>query len=123
MRLAAVVSVVALALAAGAHATPRRGTVSGVVKRGPVAPVCAVEQPCDEPAANVTLLFIRNGNVIVRTLTNVQGRYRVRLPAGAYSVRRAVVHATVDRKLEPNHARVFAGRLTRLDFSIDTGIR
>jgi hypothetical protein len=123
MRLAALVSIVALAFAAGAHAAPKRGTLSGTVMRGPVTPVCAAEQPCDEPAANVTLLFVHSGKVVVRTITNAEGRYRVRLPAGLYSVRRGVVSATVDRKLEPNHARVYGGRLTRLDFSIDTGIR
>lgn len=123
MRFAAFLSFAVLAFAAGAHATTTRGTLSGVVKRGPVAPVCAVEQPCDEPAADVTLLFIRNGTVIARAVTNVQGRYRVRIPAGTYSVRRAVVSAAVDRKLDPNRVRVHPGRLTRLDFSIDTGIR
>jgi hypothetical protein len=123
MRLVVLVSTVALALVAGAQASPSRGTLTGVVMRGPVTPVCVVEQPCDEPAANVTLLFIRNGAVIVRTVTNLQGRYRVRLPAGVYSVRRAVVGPTIDRKLEPNRARVYRGRLTRVDFSIDTGIR
>jgi hypothetical protein len=37
-------------------------------------------------------------------------------------VRRVTV-ATIDRKLEPNRVRVYAGRLTQRDFSIDTGIR
>jgi hypothetical protein len=123
MRLVVLVSTVALALVAGAQASPSRGTLTGVVMRGPITPVCVAEQPCDEPAANVTLLFIRQGSVIVRTVTNAIGRYRVRLPAGAYGVRRATVRGAFDRKLEPNHARVYGGRLTRLDFSIDTGIR
>ena len=123
MRLAAMVSIAALAFAGGAHATPKRGTLSGTVMRGPVTPVCVAELPCDEPAANVTLLFIQKGAVITRAVTNLQGRYRVRLPAGGYTVRRAVASAPVDRNLEPNHARVYGGRLTRLDFSIDTGIR
>ena len=106
MRLATMVSIVALAFAAGAHATPRRGTLSGTVMRGPVTPVCVAELPCDEPAANVTLLFIQKGAVIVRAVTNAQGRYRVRLPPGVYVVRRAIADATIDRKVEPNHARV-----------------
>jgi hypothetical protein len=81
------------------------------------------EQPCDEPAPHVTLVFTRSSAVVARTLTNAAGRYRLRLPAGVYSVHRAVAAAGIDRKLAPNHARVYTGRITRVDFSIDTGIR
>jgi hypothetical protein len=122
MRSVVVASILALALAAGAQATPARGTLTGKVMRGPVTPVCVAEQSCDEPAANVTLLFVHKGAVIARTVTNAEGRYRLRLPAGLYSVRRAA-STPVARNLEPDHARVYRGRVTRLDFSIDTGIR
>ena len=44
------------------------------------------------------------------------------LPAGLYAVRRPGT-TSIGRKLEPNRVRVYAGRLTRVDFSIDTGIR
>jgi hypothetical protein len=123
MRLVVLLSAVALAVTAGADATLARGTLTGLVTRGPIAPVCVAEQPCDEPAPNVHLLFSRNGAVIGRAVTNQEGRYRVRLPAGNFSVRRATVAAAVDLKLEPNRARVYAGRVTRIDFSVDTGIR
>lgn len=123
MRVVVVLSSVALALAAGAQATPPRGTLTGIVTRGPITPVCVAEQPCDAPAPNVRLLFSRNGAVVGSTTTNQDGRYRLRLPAGAYSVRRAASAGPLDRKLEPNRARVYAGRLSKLDFSIDTGIR
>ena len=113
---------VALVLAVGAQATTPRGTLRGIVTRGPITPVCALEQPCDEPAANVTLLFTRNGSVLGRTVTDANGRYRVRLPAGALLVRRPSAR-TPDRKLDPNRVRVYAARSTRIDFSIDTGIR
>jgi hypothetical protein len=122
MRLVVLLSSLALVVAAGAQATPRTGTLAGVVKRGPIVPVCAVEQPCDEPAKNVTLLFSRNGAVVATVVTDGQGRYRRRLPAGTYIVRRPVA-AAPDRKLEPNRVRVYAGRVRNVDFSIDTGIR
>ena len=123
MRLLVLLSAAALAVTAGAHATPARGTLTGLVTRGPIAPVCVAEQPCDEPAPNVRLLFSRNGAVIGRATSNADGRYSVRLPAGSYSVRRGTVAGPVDVKLEPNHVRVYAGRLTHIGFSIDTGIR
>jgi hypothetical protein len=122
MRILVGLSSLALALAAGAQATVPRGTLTGLVKRGPIAPVCVAEQPCDEPAKNVTLLFSRNGTVVARVVTDGQGRYRRSLPAGVYVVRRPAA-ATLDRKLEPNRVRVYAGRVRNVDFSIDTGIR
>lgn len=111
-----------LALAAGAQASVPRGTLAGLVKRGPIAPVCVAEQPCDEPAANVTLLFSRAGSVVARVVTDAQGRYRIRLRAGDYTVRRPGT-GTFARRLEPSRVRVLSGRVKRVDFSIDTGIR
>jgi hypothetical protein len=111
-----------LAGAAGAGTARVSSGLKGIVTRGPITPVCVVEQPCSEPARNVTLLFSRNARVVGRAVTDGEGRYRVRLPAGLYSVRRAIA-ATIDRRLEPDQARVRAGRFTRVDFSIDTGIR
>src|SRR6059058_5238423 len=98
------------------------GLLAGLVTRGPITPVCVAEQPCDEPAKDVTLLFSHNDRVVGRVVTDEQGRYRLRLSAGLYAVRRPAA-ASIDRKLEPNRVRVYAGRLTQVDFSIDTGIR
>ncbi|MFL5950926.1 MAG: hypothetical protein ACJ74M_04905 [Gaiellaceae bacterium] len=122
MRVVIFVSSLALALGAGAEASPSLGTVAGLVTRGPVTPVCAAEQPCDAPAAHVTLVFSRAARDVTRVTTGSDGRYRVRLAAGLYGVRR--LHSTTpDRKLEPQSVRVRGGRVSRIDFSIDTGIR
>jgi hypothetical protein len=122
MRLVVVISSLALVVAAGAQATTARGTLAGTVTRGPITPVCAIEQPCDEPAAHVTLVFSHADRDVTRVTTGADGRYRVRLPATTYQVRRARSGAP-DRKLEPHAVLVKAGRLIRIDFSIDTGIR
>ena len=122
MRALVLLASLALVAAAGAQATVGHGSLAGVVKRGPITPVCAVEQPCDAPAKNVTLLFTHNDRVVGRAVTDEKGRYSLRLPAGLYSVRRPAA-ASIDRKLEPNHVRVYGGRMRRVDFSIDTGIR
>jgi archaeosine-15-forming tRNA-guanine transglycosylase len=92
-----------------------------MVTRGPIVPVCVAEQPCDGPAKNVTLAFVRDGNVR-RATTNDQGLYRVTLAPGLYSVR-LMVGQQVGRGLEPSRARVVVNRVRRVDFSIDTGIR
>jgi hypothetical protein len=122
----AVISALSLALVvaagAGAQTTALSSGLRGVVVRGPIAPVCVAEQPCTEPARNITLLFSRNSRVVGRAVTDTAGRYRVRLPAGVYAVRRPGSMG-IGRGIEPNRARVYAGRFVRVDFSIDTGIR
>ena len=122
MRLVALFCTAALVAVAGAEAATSRGTLAGTVRRGPVSPVCVAEQPCDEPARGVTLVFWRNGAAAARVVTTAEGRYRVRLAAGSYSVRRLGSGAT-DRRLQPNRVRVYAGRLVHVALSIDTGIR
>jgi hypothetical protein len=121
-----VVTAVSLALVivagAGAQTSVVSSGLQGVVMRGPIAPMCVAEAPCTEPAKNVTLLFSRNGRIVGRAVTDSAGRYRLRLPAGAYAVRRPPPLG-IGKGIEPNHARVYARRFVRVDFSIDTGIR
>jgi len=122
MKVALVSLSLALVLVAGAQATVSPSGLRGVVMRGPISPMCVAEEPCTEPAANVTLLFSRNDRIVGRTVTDSVGRYRLRLPAGVYAVRRPG-SVTIGRGMEPDHARVYAGRFVRVNFSIDTGIR
>jgi hypothetical protein len=111
-----------LASSAGAATGTSSSGLRGLVTRGPIVPVCVAGQPCSGPAKNVTLVFSRNDGVVRRATTNDEGRYRVRLPPGLYSVRLAVKQR-IGRGLEPHRARVVANRFRRVDFSIDTGIR
>ena len=122
MRVLVLLSSLALLVSTSAQATLRRGGLEGLVTRGPIVPVCSVELPCDAPAPHVTLLFSRNDQVLGRVVTDGDGHYALRLRAGLYSVRRPAA-SSIDRKLEPNLVRVYAGRLREVDFSIDTGIR
>ena len=120
MRALAALAAVIAASSAGA-ATSSSG-LRGLVMRGPNTPVCTAEQPCSEPAKNVTLVFSRNGQVVRRAKTNDQGRYRVALAPGLYAVR-LTPKPSIGRGLEPVRARVVRARFRRVDFSIDTGIR
>ncbi len=122
MKVAIATLSLALVLVAGAQATLVPSGLHGVVVRSPITPMCVAEQPCTAPAKNVTLLFSRGGRIVGRAVTDSAGRYRLRLPAGLYAVRRPVT-VTIGRGMEPNRARVYAGRFVRVDFSIDTGIR
>jgi Carboxypeptidase regulatory-like domain len=96
------------------------GTIHGTVMRGPTAPVCRIGTPCSAPAKHVTLFFTRNGATRTTT-TNDRGRYSIRLPAGVYAVK------TDQRPFgtvpQPKTVRARAGRNTKVDLAIDTGIR
>ena len=123
MRVLAALAAFVAVSSAGA-ATSSSG-LRGIVMRGPIAPVCAVDQPCDAPAKDVTLVFSR-GEVVRRTTTNENGRYRVALAPGLYSVRLGKAQRQVQRigrGLQPTRVRVLADRFRRVDFTIDTGIR
>lgn len=110
----------ALAVAPGAPAQVSSG-LHGVVTRGPTTPVCFVGVPCTEPAAGVWLTFTRPGAPARRARTGPDGRYRIRLAPGAYSVRTSA--APFGRIPKPARVRVPRGRFARVDLSIDTGIR
>jgi len=121
VRVLLLVAALGLPTAAAAHATSSPSGLGGIVTRGPVSPVCVAEQPCTEPARNVVLLFWRDGHVVGRTVTDTAGKYRISLAPARYRVSRTA--RSPIGGLEPDHARVLAGRFTRIDFSIDTGIR
>jgi hypothetical protein len=94
--------------------------LQGTVTKGPTMPVCRVDQPCSAPA-QVTLLFRRAGHTF-RTRSTADGRYRITLAPGYYTV------STVERigiapNIRPHAVHVRRAHVDRLDFSIDTGIR
>jgi hypothetical protein len=120
--LVALAALAAFVAVSSVGAATSSSGLRGLVTRGPIVPVCTVEQPCDEPAKNVTLVFVRNGRVARRVTTNEQGRYRVPLAPGVYAVQ-LKTRQSIGRGLEPERARVVANRFRRVDFSIDTGIR
>ena len=119
--IAWLVGATALTLAGSASATVSSG-LRGVVTRGPTMPVCMVGQPCDEPAANVKLVFVRRGIAAGRARTDAQGRYRVILRPGRYSVRVPGL-PSIGRDVTPATVLDVRGRFVRVDLFIDTGIR
>jgi hypothetical protein len=121
MRAVLIVAGAALLLPASASTETQSG-LWGTVRRGPITPVCFESRPCDEPAANVTIVFVRNGREAARTTTRSDGSYRIALRPGVYSVR-TPKKVSIGRGLEPSSVRVPRGRRARVNFFIDTGIR
>jgi hypothetical protein len=93
-----------------------RSGVEGIVLRGPIAPVCTTESPCDAPASGVTVQALQSGNVVATTTTDHNGRFTLSLDAGDYTVRPL-------GRTDPQQIHVTASKLTEVAFLIDTGIR
>jgi hypothetical protein len=103
--------------AGGGTATGLRGNVM----RGPTQPVCRVNEPCEEPARGVRLVFYRSGKVVARATTNQKGWYRVTLRPGRYAV--STSNPRVAKNFSPKSATVPKSGVKRQDFDIDTGLR
>jgi hypothetical protein len=115
------VALAATALASAATASPPHNGFYGVVRKGPITPVCRLGIACDAPV-QVTLVFSRSGSDVARTRSSTEGRYRIALPAGYYAVR-TVERIGIDHSIRPRNVHVRSDHVDRLDFSIDTGIR
>jgi len=116
--LVAIVASVATAAAGAAD----RGTIAVVATRGPITPVCAVEVPCDGPAAGVRLVVRRSCVVVRRAVTDPQGRARIALLPGRYVVT-ASYGAVLRPRVESAAVQVRTGRTSLVRFAFDTGIR
>ncbi|MGZ4359606.1 MAG: hypothetical protein ACXVZO_03540 [Gaiellaceae bacterium] len=103
-----------------ASAAPVSSGLHGTVRRGPITPVCRVGVPCDRPAGHLTLVFSRRGRERGRVTTRADGSYRIQLAPGLYQVRATRGFLRTPR---PPTAEVRRGRLARVDFFFDTGIR
>jgi len=102
-----------LSLASGLH---------GTVVISPSQPVCMVGQPCSKPDPGDVLAFWRQGRRIATTRTDGAGRYRVALPPGRYTVT-APRHRGIGRGLNPHYVTVPKTRYSRVNFTLDIGIR
>jgi hypothetical protein len=79
--------------------------------------------PCDGPYPDCEVVVYESDGVTeaARTQSDEHGRYFVALEPGDYVIFTPAGLAA--RFLNPNEATVVAGKLTRLDLVVDTGIR
>jgi hypothetical protein len=126
--LAAATAAFALVAAASSGGATGSG-LYGTVMKGPVMPVCRQGVPCNAPV-KVTLVFTRttaDGTVARPThkwlvRSTEQGKYKVALDPGYYSVRSAV-KIGMGRPPKPHEVHVRAGHWDKIDLFFDTGIR
>jgi hypothetical protein len=119
-RACALVAATLAGVATAASAAVPRSNLYGIVRRGPIMPVCRVGVSCDAPAARVMLTFARAG-VVETTRTDEHGKYRIKLSAGIYAVHTS--SKPFGQVPRPAKVHVRAGHSDQIDFAIDTGIR
>ncbi|MDZ4855096.1 MAG: hypothetical protein SGJ26_09640 [Nitrospirota bacterium] len=107
------------------HKTPKMGVLVGRATRGPSS---SVESPAGQfgpsPASNIRIVIsIEAAEAITTGLTDTRGEYRIDLTSGSYLVEIAPLAGIEYTKDLPAVVAISAGRETRLDFHIDTGIR
>jgi hypothetical protein len=96
----------------------------GTVYRGPITPVCTLNEPCEAPAPGVTLLFTRGGRTVGKTRSRPDGTYRILIAAAIYVVESDQRGPGPERSSPfPTRVKVRRGHVDKLDFRIDTGIR
>jgi hypothetical protein len=125
--LVTLLALVAVALpVTGAAGAGAGSGLYGLVRRGPVTPVCREGVPCYKPAAALVLTFVAQDGTQLRVTSRANGKYRLALPVGPYSVRvgssSAAHFGRFGSRLKPALVTVTAG-FTRQNFVIDTGIR
>ena len=122
-----VAATISLTLAAtcGAGSTPTASStaaVTGRVTAGPTCPVERADHPCPPAPVSATVQAkTKNGRVVASAHTDADGRYRLRLRAGAYVL--VAVTANTFPRCAPTEVTARANQTTRAAISCDTGIR
>jgi hypothetical protein len=88
----------------------------GLVTVGPTGNLCNPGGPCNRPAAQVKLTFIRGGHPYT-TRTTASGIYRIKLPPGIYTV-----YADTGITISPRRINVRRPQ-TKVHLAIDPGAR
>ena len=127
--LIVIASVIAIAACAHAEGPSAHGAASGMltgrIVRGPTSPISGPGIPMlpPPPVAAAQLRIIDSRGAPVATVrTGADGHFQVTLPAGQYRVEGGSGLGGPTKNL-PAKVTIHAGRQTRLDILIDTGIR
>jgi hypothetical protein len=119
LRLAALLLLTA---ACGSPTEPVTTGLSGTVLRGPIAPVCVIALPCEEPfSAGFT---VQRGTTRVAAFkSDPQGHFEVRLAPGTYVIIPAADAPIISPSAQSKQLTVGTAGLTTIELHFDTGIR
>lgn len=103
---------------------PGGGGVQGTVTLGPLCPVSTPLLPCPDRPYQATLVFLDgNGREVARTVSGIDGRYRIGLPPGAYTLVPLSPPGAILPRASSVLVLVPADRYLTVDVAYDTGIR
>lgn len=123
VRLVSIVAWV-LVLAACGNPPPADTGVEGVVTIGPTCPVVQVGQECpDQPYAAELTVTDPHGKTIARASADADGRYRIALASGDYLLEAKAAGDSPFPAAAVMPFTVNEGEWTRLDLTLDSGIR
>jgi hypothetical protein len=98
--------------------------IRGVVLAGPQCPVEQPGSPCpDLPLPDVEVRASRDGSVAGTARTDEQGRFRIALEPGRYTVEAVVSAGGVPPTSRPVEVTVPASGFAEVTVPVDTGIR
>ena len=96
--------------------------IDGLVLSGPQCPVQTLEDPCPDLPLEATIdVRLRDGARVTTVRSDVDGRFRVGLEAGAYTL--VPENGNPFPTASPVEVDVAAGAYTEVTVSYDTGIR
>jgi hypothetical protein len=104
--------------ATGADAVP----VDGTILRGPIQPVCQVEQSCDGPLV-ADFVVTRNGRAVLNFRTDATGHFSIALAPGSYQVIPSVDAPIMGAGTVSQPLTVVAPETRGVMLQFDTGIR
>lgn len=104
--------------------TAEPGTgIEGVITVGPThGGPARIGVPDSKPLANMTFVVKNEQSVVTSFTTDDQGRFRISLTSGHYTVSAKDMHPKIGR-YGPFDVDVVAGQMTKVAWSCDTGMR
>ena len=121
--LAVVATIALLAGCSGDPAEAPTTGLTGVVVRGPIQPVCPVDEPCEDVPFSATFSVLRGGFPFARFVSDSLGAFTVLLAPGFYRIVPAPDAPILDPAGQTKDVEVGAVGLTTVVLSFDTGIR
>jgi hypothetical protein len=123
-RLITVGATIALLAACGSDSQETLSTgLTGLVVRGPMQPVCQVDQPCEDAPFSATFEVYRGSMRVARFRSDTLGVFTVGLAPGPYRVVPGPDAPIPDPAGQAKDVVVGSMGYTTVEFSFDTGIR
>ena len=96
--------------------------LTGVVVRGPIAPVCEIDKPCEAPFSAAFDVY-ENSRRVAGFRSDVDGHFTVMLAAGVYRIIPAADAPIIQPLAQVKSVEVLPVGLTQVRLEFDTGIR